>query len=92
MNRGDAAILRQMAQQNSSGGGASDPSAIGHHGHVALFKDVLAAIRTRKNPSIDGQEGRRSVEIILGIYKAAETGRTVRLPLSSDPTLKARKK
>jgi hypothetical protein len=39
----------------------------------------------------DGAEGRRSVEIILAIYKSAETGAAVRLPLRSDPTLRARK-
>jgi hypothetical protein len=31
------------------------------------------------------------VEVILGIYKAAETGRAVLLPLPADPVLKARK-
>jgi hypothetical protein len=31
------------------------------------------------------------VEIILAIYKAAETGRVVRLPLKSDPVLQARR-
>jgi UDP-N-acetyl-2-amino-2-deoxyglucuronate dehydrogenase len=31
------------------------------------------------------------VEIILAIYKAAETGRAVELPLAADPLLKARK-
>ena len=40
---------------------------------------------------IDGPEGRRSVEIILAIYKAAETGRAVKLPLAGDPPLRARK-
>jgi hypothetical protein len=39
---------------------------------------------------VDGYEGRRSVEIILGIYQAAETGRAIRLPLKSDPVLKGR--
>jgi hypothetical protein len=32
------------------------------------------------------------VELILAIYKSAETGKPVRLPLSSDPVLKARAK
>ena len=41
---------------------------------------------------VDGAEGRRSVEVILAIYKAAETGKTIKLPLKSDPVLKARKK
>jgi predicted dehydrogenase len=56
-----------------------------------MFKDVLKAIRKGTSPLVDGGEGRRSVEIILGIYKSAETGRAVSLPLTGDPVLKARK-
>lgn len=90
--RSDAALLERMAGKTKTGGGAADPAAIGHHGHTAQFKDVLKAIKNGTTPLIDGPEGRRSVEIILGIYKAAETGRTVELPLKSDPALKSRKK
>ncbi|MBN1589236.1 MAG: Gfo/Idh/MocA family oxidoreductase, partial [Pirellulales bacterium] len=87
----DTAILEKMASKTSTGGGAADPAAIGHHGHAAQFRDVVRAIRKGTAPAIDGPEGRRSVEVILAIYKAAETGRTVALPLKSDPVLKARK-
>ena len=90
--RADAAMKKQMAERVSGGGGASDPAAIGHHGHALQFADVLEAIREGRAPAVDGAEGRRSVEIILAIYKAAETGRPVTLPLRSDPVLKARKK
>jgi len=89
---GDAAILKRMAASQSTGGGASDPSAIGHHAHALQFRDVLRAIRSGKKPAIDGAEGRRSVEIILGIYKAAESGKAISLPLSTDPVLAARRK
>ena len=78
--------------RTSTAGGASDPSAIGHHGHTEQFRDVLEAIRQDRAPAVDGREGRRSVEIILGIYKAAETGKVLKLPLASDPVLAARKK
>lgn len=88
--RRDATVRKMMAENISGGGGASDPAAIGHHGHTEQFRDVLAAIDKGHSPAIDGHEGRRSVEIILGVYKAAETGRAVKLPLASDPTLKAR--
>jgi len=91
-NRRDAAIQREMNQHKSSGGGASDPAAIGHQAHTKQFKDVLSAIRRDGQPAIDGGEGRRSVEVILAIYKAAESGRAIPLPLKSDPTLAARKK
>jgi len=30
----------------------------------------------------DGKEGRRSTEVILAIYKSAETGQAVKLPLT----------
>jgi len=77
----DEQIKRQMAGRTETGGGASDPAAIGHHGHRAQFADVLEAIQEKRPPFIDGQQGRRSVEIILGIYKAADSGQLVQLPL-----------
>lgn len=92
MTKKDETLLEEMAGKTKTGGGAADPAAIGHHGHTELFKDVLKAIKKGTKPQVDGLEGRRSVEIILAIYKSAETGRTVPLPLKSDPVLKARKK
>jgi predicted dehydrogenase len=89
--RSDAAVRTRMKDRISTAGGAANPAAIGHHGHARQFKDFLAAIEDDRAPAIDGLEGRRSVEIILGIYKSAETGRPVQLPLSRDPVLKARK-
>jgi predicted dehydrogenase len=88
---GDKAIEQKMASKVSGGGGAADPTAIGHHGHTRQFEDVLKAMKKGSRPLVDGHEGRRSVEVILAVYKAAETGRVVKLPLKSDPVLKARK-
>ena len=87
----DQAILDEMKKHKSTGGGASDPAAIGHHGHAMQFRDFVEAVKKNRPPAVDGHEGRRSVEIILGVYKAAETGKPVKLPLKSDPVLKARK-
>ena len=89
--RRDAAIAKKMQSSISTGGGASDPTAIGHHGHARLFRDVCQAIDEKRAPAVDGHQGRRSVEIILAIYKAAETGKIVKLPLAGDPSLNARK-
>lgn len=88
----DSAIRAAAAAKKSGGGGASDPAAIGHHGHARQFADVLDAIKKGRAPRIDGPQGRMAVEVILAIYKAAETGRAVKLPLASDPVLAARKK
>jgi UDP-N-acetyl-2-amino-2-deoxyglucuronate dehydrogenase len=75
----DDAIRQRMQEHRSTGGGASDPKAIGHHGHARQFADVLDAIRRKRRPQIDAYEGRRSVEIIVAIYKSAKTGRPVKI-------------
>ncbi len=85
--RGDAAILKAMKKTKSGGGGAADPSAIGHHGHTLQFRDFVKAIKTDGTPAVDGHEGRKPIEIILAIYKSAQTGKLVKLPLKSDPKL-----
>lgn len=90
--KSDEALKAEMAGKTETGGGAADPAAIGHHGHLAQFKDFVNAVKKGTKPAIDGKEGRKAVEIILAIYKAAESGKTVSLPLPADPTLKARKK
>ena len=87
----DQKVIESMQSRKSTGGGAGDPTAIGHHGHSRQFEDLLDAVKKNRTPGVDGVEGRRSVEIILGIYKAAETGKPVLLPLDKDPTLAARK-
>ncbi len=90
--KADEAIRQKMASRTHTGGGAADPKAIGHHGHTLQFQDVLSAIKRGKQPLVDGPEGRRAVELILAIYKSSESGRPVKLPLTSDPALKGRAK
>lgn len=75
----DERLRQRMAGRTKTGGGASDPSAIGHHGHRLQFQDVLQAIQTGRQPLIDGPEGRRSVEIIRAIYASAKAGEPVLL-------------
>ena len=66
-------------QRRRRGGRSRRPSAItATPGSSATWS---AAIRAGRPPAIDGREGRRAVEIILAIYKSAETGRSVTLPL-----------
>ena len=88
MTAHDKKIAVEFASRNTTGGGAADPSAIGHAAHAHQFRDVLKSIKQGTQPSIDGAEGRRSVEVILAIYQAAKTNRVVHLPLKKDPVLK----
>jgi predicted dehydrogenase len=75
----DAAIQEAMASRKSGGGGAADPAAINFSGHAKLFANVIAAIDGKETLVSGGLEGCRSVEIILAIYKSAQSGQTVKL-------------
>ena len=81
----DAGIRKKYARKGANTGGAADPSAISYVGHMLQIKDFIESIKTGKKPLVDGEEGRKSVEIILAIYKSSWTGRKVTLPLKSDP-------
>jgi predicted dehydrogenase len=75
----DEQIRKSMAGKTETGGGASDPSSIGHHGHTMVFQDFVQAIQNGTKPVVDGHEGRRSVEVICAIYESAKSGKTVKL-------------
>ncbi len=75
----DQQLKQRMAGRTKTGGGAADPSAIGHHGHALLFEDFLRALETDSAPAIDGRQGRMSVEIIVAIYESAKQGQAVSL-------------
>lgn len=60
----------------------SPPSVYGF-GHEGYYRNVLAVLRGEAAPDTDGRAGRKSLELILGIYESARTGREVPLPLRS---------
>jgi predicted dehydrogenase len=74
----DAAILSEYGCRTTTGGGAADPSAISHEGHRRQFVDFIDAVRHDREPFVNGEEGMKSVAIILAIYESARTGRAVR--------------
>jgi UDP-N-acetyl-2-amino-2-deoxyglucuronate dehydrogenase len=50
-------------------------------GHEGYYRNVLKVLRGEATPDTDGRAGRKSLELILGIYESAKTGREVPLPL-----------
>ena len=50
-------------------------------GHQAYYKNVFASLIGKKAPETDGRTGRKSLEIILAIYKSAKENKFVKLPL-----------
>jgi UDP-N-acetyl-2-amino-2-deoxyglucuronate dehydrogenase len=57
-----------------------NPPNVYGFGHQAYYEDVVHCLQSNLKPTIDGQSGRRSLELIHGIYEAVETGREVKWP------------
>ncbi len=60
---------------------ASDHTALSSDGHTIQVQDMCTAIRRDRDPLVTGVEARRSVELILAIYRSWKTRREVGLPL-----------
>ena len=60
---------------------STNPPNVYGFGHEAYYRNVLAVLRGEAMPDTDGRAGRKSLELILGIYESAKTGREVPLPL-----------
>lgn len=73
---------QDIVVQPNFAGSASTPTAISIDGHTRQIADVIRALRTGQKPLIDLYEGRRPVDLILAIYRSAEEGRPIELPLS----------
>jgi len=78
----DRGIRERYAVKTTKGGGASDPGAIDSEGHRRQFQDLIEALEQGREPLVNGTEARKSVEIIVGIYRGVREGKRVTLPLS----------
>lgn len=67
------------AQDVKIGTAAADPKAIATEGHQVLIHDLCRAIKEDRDPLVTGEEARNSVEVILGVYESARTGKAVKL-------------
>lgn len=63
---------------------AAAQPALTYTGHEGQVDDVLTAIETGRRPSVDGHDGRRTIELITAIYQAGIERRAVDLPLTAD--------
>lgn len=59
------------------GSGASNPSGISNAGHEMQIREMVAALRENRSPSIVGGEGRHAVALIEALYQSAESGQRV---------------
>jgi UDP-N-acetyl-2-amino-2-deoxyglucuronate dehydrogenase len=67
----------------ASVGAAADPTQVSGDLFVRNIDAIALAAREGRRPTTSAEEHRKAVEIICAIYKSAQTGKTVRLPLKS---------
>ena len=61
---------------------STNPPTVYGFGHEGYYRNVLAVLRGQAKAETDGRAGRKSLELILGIYESAKTGRDVPIPLA----------
>lgn len=76
---GQVENLARVAEEDSTEGGASDPTAIFGGAHRIQIEDMMQAIIEEREPLVNGEEGLKPLEIILAIYESARTGKSVTL-------------
>jgi len=59
------------------------PPNIYGFGHNLLYKDFVLAVKNKREPLINGIEGKKALEVIFAIYKSHKNGKNVFLPLKS---------
>jgi UDP-N-acetyl-2-amino-2-deoxyglucuronate dehydrogenase len=76
------AILTTHNPEPFPGSQANEPLGAAHRRQL---KEIFAALREGREPPIPGEEARKAVEIVLGIYRSATSGKRVTFPLESEP-------
>ena len=77
--RGDPATIKMEFREN--------PPNVYGFGHTPLYRDLIEAVRDDREPYVSAQEGLKTLELVLAIYKSAAEHRPVKLPLNSCSTL-----
>ncbi len=59
--------------------GLTNSPAISHINHKAQLQEIISAIHENREPLVNGEEGLKSVQIVLGIYESSEKKQRVEL-------------
>jgi UDP-N-acetyl-2-amino-2-deoxyglucuronate dehydrogenase len=57
--------------------GSTASPAVSHANHKAQLQEIVEAIQEGREPSVTGEEGLKSLRIVLGIYKSSEKRKRV---------------
>ena len=78
-NKDDPEDVKELFSEN--------PPNVYGFGHTPLYADVIDAINSGRKPLVDGEAGKRALELVLAIYKSAAEGKAVKLPLDKCSTM-----
>jgi UDP-N-acetyl-2-amino-2-deoxyglucuronate dehydrogenase len=59
-----------------------NPPNVYGYGHLGYYNNVAEVLAGRQEANTDGRAGRKSLELILAIYKSSQTGKKIALPLT----------
>ena len=66
---------------------AENPPNVYGYGHTPLYADMVDAMQNDREPYVNGEAGKRALELVLAIYKSAAEAKAVKLPLKECSTL-----
>lgn len=75
---GSGFLASRSSGPQAAGAGAS-PGGISVAGHTRIMGDFVAAATEGRTPLVPGEEGRRSLALVLAIYEAAQSGKAVQI-------------
>jgi predicted dehydrogenase len=73
------AIDASLRPGAAAAGAGSSPTGLAPTGHARILADFVAAIREGRAPLVPGEEGRRSLALVLAVYEAARSATAVRI-------------
>ncbi len=63
------------------------PPNVYGYGHTPLYQDMIDAILNHRQPLVNGEEGKKALELILAIYQSSFQRKPIKLPLSKASTI-----
>lgn len=71
---------------------SEEPDSVYGFGHNPLYADVIRAIATGTQALVNAEAGKRALELVLAIYKSANDGLPVKLPLGEAASIDYRER
>lgn len=79
--KGEEALLERWKREDADFFENIDPT---HYFHERQFEDFVNAVAGRKRPLVDGEDGRKTVELFTAIYRSNRDKRPIQFPLKPE--------